>query len=367
MIPLQNVGTESDQDVYASGLRLAEIAVEHGFDSVWTFEHHFTDYIVSPDPVQLLTWIGARYPNVGLGTAVIVLPWHDPVRCAERLAQLDILSGGRLILGLGRGLSRHEYEGLRVDLDDSRGRFVAYAEMLLNGLESGYLEADNEYIRQPRREIRPRPPFSFRGRTYAAAMSPESIPIMAGLGVRIFVIPQKPWETVKEDFDRYRAAWADVHGAIVPPPAPLASGQVLVHKDAKQAEEMAMRYIGNYYRAVMEHYGFAQHAHEGVKGYEFYAKISNYIDRHGQDGAVEDYVRLHPYGTPDQVIEKLAYLKDYLGIIGFQGAFCFGGMTPEEGESNLRLFSREVLPVVKGWSTETVLPEEPAALAVAHG
>jgi alkanesulfonate monooxygenase SsuD/methylene tetrahydromethanopterin reductase-like flavin-dependent oxidoreductase (luciferase family) len=194
-------------------------------------------------------------------------------------------------------------------------------------------------------------------------MSPESIPIMAGLGVRIFVNPQKPGDYVKNDFDDYRRVWTEIHGAAVPPPAPLASGQVVVHQDAKQAEDMAMRYIGNYYRTVMEHYGFAQHAHAGVKGYEFYARISSYIDRHGQDGAVEDYVRLHPYGTPDQVIEKLAYLKDYLGIIGFQGSFHFGGMTPDEAESSLRLFAREVLPVVKGWSAEAVLPEEPVALA----
>ena len=55
-----------------------------------------TDYVLSPDPIELLTWLGARYPHIGLGTAVVVLPWHEPVRCAERIALLDNLSGGRL-------------------------------------------------------------------------------------------------------------------------------------------------------------------------------------------------------------------------------------------------------------------------------
>ena len=109
-----------DGDVYERELQLADLAVELGFESIWTVEHHFTDYLLCPDPLQLLTWVGARHPGVRLGTAVVVLPWHEPVRCAERIAQLDNLSGGRLILGLGRGLSRTEYDGFRVDMNTSR-------------------------------------------------------------------------------------------------------------------------------------------------------------------------------------------------------------------------------------------------------
>ena len=226
--------------------------------------------------------------------------------------------------------------------------------MLLEGLETGFLEADNEFIRQPRREIRPRPEYSFSGRTYAAAMSPESIPIMARLGVGVFVIPQKPWDTVREDFEEYRRAWLGVHGPDVPPPAPLASGQVVIHPDPRPPQEMADHYIGGYYRTVMDHYGFAKHAHEDVKGYEFYDRISGYIDRHGADGAVNDYVKLHPAGTPDQVLDKLAFLRDTLGISAFQASFSFSGIPYDEVEAGLRLFGREVLPVVHAWATEEI-------------
>ena len=68
---------------------------------------------------------------------MIVLPWHDPMRVAEAVTMLDNLSGGRLILGIGRGLARVEYEGFRVDMDTSRERFVAYAQVVLEGLERG--------------------------------------------------------------------------------------------------------------------------------------------------------------------------------------------------------------------------------------
>ncbi len=137
-----------------------------------------------------------------------------------------------MILGIGRGLGTVEYEGFRVDMNTSRERFVEYAELILDGLETGVVEADGEFITQPRREIRPRPTHSFRGRAYAASMSPEAMPIMAQLGVGVLVVPQKDWAIVGEDLDTYRAAWTACHGADVPAPAPLCAGNIVVHADA---------------------------------------------------------------------------------------------------------------------------------------
>jgi alkanesulfonate monooxygenase SsuD/methylene tetrahydromethanopterin reductase-like flavin-dependent oxidoreductase (luciferase family) len=183
-LAFQNLGNQSfDHEVYERELRLADLAVDLGFESIWTVEHHFTDYLMSPDPVQLLTWLAARHPHILLGTGVIVLPWHEPVRCAEQIALLDNLSDGRLILGLGRGIAKHEYDGFRVDMDSSRQRFISYTKLILEGHERGYLEADDEFVTIPRREIRPRPRFSLQGRAYAGAMSPEAMPIMAELGI----------------------------------------------------------------------------------------------------------------------------------------------------------------------------------------
>ena len=271
----------SDEAVYDQELALADLAVELGFESLWSVEHHFTDYLLSPDPLQLLTWLGAKYPHVRLGTAVVVLPWHEPVRCAERIAQLDNLSGGRLILGLGRGLSKVEYDGFRVDMDTSRDRFVAYTHLIVDGLETGYVEADNAFVAVPRRQLRPAPRFSMRGRVYAGAMSPEAMPLMARLGIGLLVIPQKPWAVVRADLDAYSAEWRTTWGSSSAPPAPLCGGHVFVDTDAGRARETAQRYISGYYHTVMKHYGFSDHAHAGVKGYEFYASVSRYIDKQG--------------------------------------------------------------------------------------
>src|SRR4051795_726004 len=92
----------SDADVYRLELGFGARAEAVGFDSVWSSEHHFTDYQLTSQQSMVLSWVAAQTTRVKLGTYVTVLPWHDPVRVAESFSVLDHLSGGRAILGLGR-------------------------------------------------------------------------------------------------------------------------------------------------------------------------------------------------------------------------------------------------------------------------
>jgi alkanesulfonate monooxygenase SsuD/methylene tetrahydromethanopterin reductase-like flavin-dependent oxidoreductase (luciferase family) len=352
-VPFQNpFDRRSDADVYHHELGFALQAEMWGFDSIWTVEHHFTDYTLCPDPLQLLTYLAGQTRRIMLGTGVIVLPWHDPLRLAEQITLLDNLSGGRVLLGIGRGIAKVEYDGFRVPMDTSRERFIEYARVVLRGLEDGYLEHDGEFVCQPRRTLRPRHEHSFRGRTYAAAVSPDSMPIMAELGVGLLVIVQKPWEMVREDFAVYGEAWRAVNGD--EPPAPICSGFAFVDEDAGRAEELAHEYIGEYYRSVLRHYAFEDAPHDGVKGYEFYTSIARYIGRHGADGAVRDFVDLMPWGTPEQVLEKLAFIKETTGMAGFTPNLCYGGMPYEEAERNIACFVDNVLPTLKEWDAAPV-------------
>jgi alkanesulfonate monooxygenase SsuD/methylene tetrahydromethanopterin reductase-like flavin-dependent oxidoreductase (luciferase family) len=342
----------SDAEVWAEELDMALQAESVGFESIWSVEHHFTDYTMCPDPVQFLTYLAGRTERVQLGTGVIVLPWHDPMRVAEQVTLLDNLSGGRLILGIGRGLARVEYEGFGVDMNTSREKFVEMSECILTGLERGYLEYDGEFIKQARRAIRPTPQHSFIGRTYAAAVSPDSMPIMARLGIGLLVIPQKPWPVVEEDFRVYNEVYRTVNNA--DPPAPMCGGFCFVDESADRAEEMAFRYIGGYYGTVLKHYELADAPHEGVKGYEFYTNITKYIDRHGKAGAAEDFVKLMPYGTPAQVLEKIEVIKDKIGMAGFFPNFAYAGMSYAEARRNMNLFADKVLPELKSWEAPPI-------------
>ena len=350
----QNLGKPiSDQEVYAQELRLAELAEPLGFDSVWSVEHHFTDYTMVPDVTQFLSYMAGKTSRVQLGSMVIVLPWHDPVRVAEEIAMLDNLSGGRMILGIGRGLGRVEFDGFRVPMGESRERFVEAAQIVLEGLEQGYVELDGEFTQQPRREIRPAPFQSFQGRTFAAAVSPESMPIMAKLGVGLLVIPQKPWETVKEDFEIYHRVWAETHGASSLPPAPMCGGFFFVDESADRAEEMAYKYIGRYYHSVMEHYEMTAGHLETMKGYEYYSRMHSHIEKRTPDGAAADFVRLMPWGTPDQLLEKIEFVHETIGAQGMMGHFSYAGMPYDEAERSLRLFVDKVMPEMQRIGTES--------------
>jgi alkanesulfonate monooxygenase SsuD/methylene tetrahydromethanopterin reductase-like flavin-dependent oxidoreductase (luciferase family) len=352
----------TDQEVYENELRLCDLAVELGFESLWTVEHHFDDYTMCPDPVQWLSYMAGKHPNVLLGSGVIVLPWHDPLRVAEQVALLDNIARGRMILGIGRGLARIEYEGFRVDMNTSRERFVEYARLITDALETGYMEYDNEFGTQPRRLIRPRPAHTFRGRTYAAAVSPESMPLMAGLGIGVLVIPQKPWPTVQQDVESYEKVYREVNGT--EPPRPISGGFVFCDESADRAEEMAHKWIGENYASVMRHYEFAAAPHQGVKGYEFYTGITRYLERHGAQGAIDDFVNLMPWGTPDQILAKFENMRNMIGMSGLLPGFSYGGMPFDLAEQSLRLFAQKVLPELKSWDTPPL--EMPAAQQAAR-
>jgi alkanesulfonate monooxygenase SsuD/methylene tetrahydromethanopterin reductase-like flavin-dependent oxidoreductase (luciferase family) len=242
----------TDRNVYRNELRLGDIAEGLGFESLWGVEHHFTEYTMCPDVLQYLTYFAGRTQRIQLGSMVVVLPWHDPMRVAEQVVMLDHMSNGRFILGLGRGLGRVEFEGFGVNQEDSREIFVESAQMLLEGLERGVCEFNGKFIKQARRELRPRPFKSFRGRTYAAAVSPESSVIMAKLGIGILIIPQKPWDAVAAELNAYRSVFSEVNGVEAPPP--IVGGWTYCDENAARAEEMARRYIGEYWNSVVRHY-----------------------------------------------------------------------------------------------------------------
>lgn len=352
----------SDAEVYHHELRFAEMAEPLGFDSVWSVEHHFDDYTMCPDVLQFLTYMAGRTKRAKLGSMVVVLPWHDAIRVAEQVSVLDHMSNGRLILGIGRGLAPIEYEGFRLDQNEGRMLFVEHAELILNALEKGYMEG-GRHTKQPRRDIRPLPARSFRGRTYAAAVSPESMPIMAKLGVGILIIPQKPWEAVKKDFEVYHRVWREVSPG-TEPPKPLCGGFIFVDEDRSRAEELGMKYISEYYFTAMKHYEMSSEKFGQHKSYEFYGAVSKYIARHGMDGAAKSFANLMPFGTPRQVLEKLAFMRETVDMNGVMANLSFAGMPYDEAERNLKCFAGHVLPELKKWKTEPLAEPKPLSIGV---
>jgi alkanesulfonate monooxygenase SsuD/methylene tetrahydromethanopterin reductase-like flavin-dependent oxidoreductase (luciferase family) len=334
-----------DHEVYANELALCDLAEPLGFEMLWGVEHHFTSYTMCPDPVQFLTYMAGRTQEILLGSGAVILPWHDPVRVAEQVTMLDLMSNGRFIFGMGRGLGRIEFEGLRIPMDESRARFVEAAEIVMRALHTGVLEADGEYYTIPRRDLRPKPVRRFDDRIYAAAVSPESVRIMADVGAGILINPQKDWTEVAEDMRRYREQFRELKGKEAP--APMVTGWVCCHEDHETAREMAQEYIGGYYHSVMSHYELGGTHFESTHGYEYYRRLAKYIGEKGSDKVVDNFIELQIWGTPDECYERIVEIQRKVGNEGFNAVCSFAGMGAEMAEANMRLFASEVMPRLK--------------------
>ena len=337
----------SDGQMWDEELRLGDVAADLGFDCLWSAEHHFNDYSFVPDNIHVMTHLAAKHPDIDVGTAAVILPWHDPLRVAENAAVLDLLSGGRFRLGLGRGLARREFEAFGLSMDESRERFDEAAPMIVEALKTGFMEGSGPHYKQPRTEIRPRPQHSFDGRIYAVASSEDSIVSAAKLGAHIIMFADRPWEMRMPAIERGRALHREYHGT--EPPNLLLTEFVICGPDLAQAEEEARQYQGKFVESNFYHYEFLGDHFKSVKGYDSYQQKAEIARSTGHEGAVDGFMKAASWGTPDKILRGLEERKTLLGDFELNVSFRFGGTPYDVAERGLKLFAKEVLPVLKSW------------------
>ena len=334
----------TDGQVYDEEIRLAVLADELGFHALWPVEHHFEDYSFCPDNTVLLANLAARTTRIKLATGAVILPWNQPLRVAEKIALLDQLSGGRVLFGMGRGLSRREYDGFGIPMDESRERFDEAAPMILTALETGWIEGDGPYFPQPRTPIRPRPSRSFCDRTYCVAMSPDSVIAAADLGARMVVFSQKPWVDQAAQYAEYCERFRRLHGR--EPEPLLACDFVYCDTDAARAEEMAHRHIAGYLASVMHHYELASDHFKDAKGYEAYGSAVDLMKAVGLEKLCDMYLSVNAWGTPDAIIDRLRERRELVGDYDLTCCFRYAGLPYDDAERSMRTFASDVLPVL---------------------
>jgi alkanesulfonate monooxygenase SsuD/methylene tetrahydromethanopterin reductase-like flavin-dependent oxidoreductase (luciferase family) len=136
-----------------------------GYASSFVVEHHFTGFGQISATLNLLTWVGARTKTLRLGTAVITLPWHNPVLLAEQVATMDLLSGGRIDFGIGQGYRHNEFAGFCIPMEEADQRFDECLEVMLKAWTSDrpwshrgkYFQFDNVVVEPPTHQ-KPHPP-----------------------------------------------------------------------------------------------------------------------------------------------------------------------------------------------------------------
>src|SRR5437588_10373242 len=339
----------TDAAVVREHLALGDLAEPLGFDSLFALEHHFTGYAMSPAPTQLLSYYAGRTKRITFGTAVIVLPWHDPVRVAEQIALLDILCGGRCLFAFGGGAASVEYAGFRIPMEEARPRFVEAAQIIVKALSQDSFEHDGQFYQIARTAIRPRPISHPERRFYASAVSPDSAEIMAKLGFGLLMVMQNEWAKASAEIARYREiATAAGHA----PRPPLILTNVCVADSRAEAQERAVKYLGQKWQSIDNHYHFSDGHLSTVKGYERYGKMAKTYAKINDSAeakakATDFYVSIQIVGTPDDCLQKIGELQRLTGLDHLVTEFSFGAMPHEEAELNMRLFADRVMPVLQ--------------------
>ena len=338
----------SDEEVWDEELRLARLAADLGFDVLWSVEHHFNDYSFCPDNLQLMSYLAAECPEVGLGTAAVILPWHDPLRVAEQVSVLDHLSRGRLRLGIGRGLARREFEafrghdgrieravrrGVRDDPARPSHRVHGGRWAVLPAAEDGDPPAPEAKLRRPRlRGGLLRRLGGVGGQAECAhgdVRRPALAPAHAGH-------PEAP------------RAGARGHREEAGPP--LLADFCVCTPTLDGAEAVARQYMGKFVESNFYHYELLGPHFGTVKGYDAYAQKIAMAREIGMDGIVSAFMEAAVWGTPDRILRKLEERRTIVGDFELATSFRFGGTPFDLAESGLRLYAKEVLPVVHSWS-----------------
>lgn len=293
-----------------------------GFHAIFVVEHHFTGFGQVSATLNLLTWIGARTRTIRLGTAVIVLPWHDPVLLAEQAATLDLLSGGRLDFGVGKGYRHNEFASFGIPMEEAAPRFEEAVDIITRAWVSndrfdvaGRFWRYRDIVVEPPTIQKPHPPF------WQGAGHVESIQRVAARGHHLLLDQFAPIQETIHRFQTYRAAMQQAGHAFDPGMVGVARAFYVARDEADKQAALARRAIGTQRMQTISQRPDGRNT----------ASIMAYSDvaDANEDSAL--------YGTPDEICAKIRRLQD----AGIDYILLNGGGTARE---NLRRFAHEVMP-----------------------
>jgi alkanesulfonate monooxygenase SsuD/methylene tetrahydromethanopterin reductase-like flavin-dependent oxidoreductase (luciferase family) len=307
--------------VYERAFSRIEIMDRTGYDCVWLAEHHFNTYSVCPSINVMATHVAARTRHLRIGMAVSLAAFYNPLRLAEEVAMIDVLSGGRVNWGAGRGFDRAEFEAFGVPVEESSDRFRECVEIVLAAWRNERLAYEGRFWRYDGIEVLPKPLQAPHPPVWLAATSPDSIRRAAEKGYDIL---QDPHAT-HADIGRKRAHYYEVlrahgfptEGRVIPTARLLAVGAT-----EQEADEVA--------RAG---------ASWTVASYANPTKRAGPPPPHWVPGAdpVERYMNeVVIRGTPDRVLDKILELRETIGLDYL--------MCAPLSHQSFMLFTEQVLP-----------------------
>ncbi|MGI5242229.1 LLM class flavin-dependent oxidoreductase [Dactylosporangium sp. CA-139066] len=327
-----------DADVLRDTLQEIQLADELGFDSCWLAEHHFSRYGILGNPLMLGTALAERTKNITIGTAVLVLPLHDPLRVAEDAALLDILSGGRLVLGVGRGYQPQEFSGFKKDRNANKELYKETVDILKLAWNDSDWSYEGKHFQYSNMNIYPKPVTPGGPPILHGTSSPDTFRQRGLAGDRIIVSSSfTPMQRIKENYDSYRSALAEgghsAEGFDLPFMQQIWVGESAAGLNA--AAESAL----NYYRSVGKVIPGSDEAIESER--EYYEKVKRNINlltvektlTHGGN-----------FGSVDRVVDTIGRIGQELGVTHYIGWFHIPSLDRKIAMDSMETFATKVIP-----------------------
>ncbi len=294
-----------------------------GYYSTFLVEHHFTGFGQVSASLNLLTWLGARTRHLRLGTAVLVLPWHNPVLLAEQAATLDLLSGGRLDFGVGKGYRWNEFAGFCVPMEEADERFEEVLDVVTKAFVSdtpfshrGKYWRFDEIVVEPPTVQKPHPPF------WMGAGSANSVRQVAERGYNMLLGQHSLADEILEQVAQFREEVEARDRQFNPMEVAVARAVHFAKNAADKEAAIERRYQGH-----MRVNALARRPGETRERY--------ILDDEKQ--ARYESAESALFGSPDEIAKKLEKLRaggvEYV-IINFGGS-----------RENIRRFAREIMPM----------------------
>lgn len=327
---------QSQQQLYEEFTELCMLADRSGFTTIWTGEHHGMNFTIAPNPFINLVDIGRRCKNLRLGTGTIVAPFWHPIRLAGEAAMTDIVTGGRLELGIARGAYSFEYERVGEGVDAwGAGQKLREIIPAIKGLWAGDYEHNGEYWSFPKTTSAPKPLQEPHPPVWVAARDINSHEFAVQNGCNVQVTPL--WlgdDEVESLMDKFNEACAKS------PQIPRPRIMLLNHTYVAATREEVLQgakdisrfycYFGAWFKneRPIEQGLIKPLSEEEMAGIEMYSPANMLAN--------------NVIGTPDQVIERLRFYET-LGYDEYS-FWIDSGMSYEKKRRSLELFINEVMP-----------------------
>jgi alkanesulfonate monooxygenase SsuD/methylene tetrahydromethanopterin reductase-like flavin-dependent oxidoreductase (luciferase family) len=331
-----------EQAVYDSAMEQMLAAEPLGYHSVWIAEHHFNDYGLCPAPPVLASFVAARTTTLRLGMGVSLLPLHHPVDLAEQLATLDVVSGGRLDVGIGRGGTLQDYQTFQSDRGDSRARVEEGIALMRRCWEGQPFDFQGRFHSAERLHVRPRPAQRPHPPLFVAANSEDSVLSAARLGFPTLTSFFTPLEAVQRRQLLYREA-------------ALAAGQSPTEVEDLERQSWIMRVV----HVAPDHDEALRTTEPAFMGYQ--RKMAVLRGETTGGGVPNSFdrslLRLRPFsdyldagwahfGTPDEVRAGLQAHLDATGYQRLMLVMALPGLATDFALRSMRLFIDEVAPAL---------------------